>query len=253
MPGGGPLPKIPCPSCGEPNFDTDIVCWKCAEPLRAEPAPVHIRPTSGRQMDIKVGAMDSSSGPGDPDDVPPEVMQKVRSVRLDPRYGGTTATRVILVIILIVSSILFPGRHGRYGWYRWGRTVSYDPTATVSEYCKTMASNPSGDLGRAARLCTTDLAIRSKTDRKLQDALRLKNPLLPDDVLKQIGKNRLPLFSEPRMDGTSATVRVMIPGFMTSHGGSGGAQAPNLEVDFELWHDDRWLISDVPTVRNFTK
>ena len=27
------MAKIPCPSCGEENFDSDLVCWKCGEPL----------------------------------------------------------------------------------------------------------------------------------------------------------------------------------------------------------------------------
>lgn len=36
------MQKIPCPSCGEPNFSTDIMCWKCGASLhkREQPEPV---------------------------------------------------------------------------------------------------------------------------------------------------------------------------------------------------------------------
>lgn len=56
------MKKIPCPSCREPNFDTDIVCWKCGEPLRQLDGPDACQPSQTVQMDVS--ALRPSGGAG---------------------------------------------------------------------------------------------------------------------------------------------------------------------------------------------
>lgn len=115
--------KIPCPSCNEQNFDSDIICWKCGEPLHQPlsvqvDAPVRNSTSSLHDGSIQMGVQSESFAAN---------CQSVEDERKTVITAGTLGALFGVVVMLLGLAVymkwFYQTDAHTYTSYRYGDTV----------------------------------------------------------------------------------------------------------------------------------
>ncbi|HEY3297611.1 MAG TPA: hypothetical protein VGK34_03060, partial [Armatimonadota bacterium] len=102
------MQKIPCPSCNEPNFPSDVMCWKCGAPLykREQPAPAEPEPEPTPQEPDEVPAEQAENAP---ETKPNAIMEAIINLETEgPSYRKNFMLALFLApVIGIAANMLF--------------------------------------------------------------------------------------------------------------------------------------------------